>query len=60
MKHMKEDEFTLQELREELELKAVPEKVEEKLKVLYAELPDELPVRGGNARSLLKLSLIHI
>lgn len=55
MKHMKEDEFTLQELREELELKAVPEKVEEKLKVLYAELPDELPVRGGNVRSLLKV-----
>ena len=38
MKHMKEDEFTLQELREELELKAVPEKVEEKLKVLYLSL----------------------
>ena len=55
MKHMKEDEFTLQELREELELKAVPEKVEEKLKVLYAELPDELPVRGGERRSLLKV-----
>ena len=55
MKHMKEDEFTLQELREELELRAVPEKVEEKLKALYAELPDELPVRGGGARSLLKV-----
>lgn len=52
MKHLQNREFDLDEMKRDLELEAVPQAVDRRLRQVYAELPDELPVKRHTLRTL--------
>ena len=45
MKHAMGNEYEIRQLRESLDLPAVPEVIDQKLRQVYAELPEEMPVK---------------
>lgn len=54
MKHLENNAYELEALKEALELSETPRAVEQKLREVYAELPDELPRRRRSPARLLK------